>query len=202
MSQEGPASTEESLPSGQLYRLAWGFYLVLGLAGVIWIGARDGTISLALFFGPRWWLDLAAGAGVGLFLLAGWWGAAKVWSLARELEERIAQVLGSLDVSQAVALAVMSGFAEELFFRGAVQGSWGLGVATVLFAITHTGRERCFRLWTVFALISGLLFGALVVWSGTLLGAIAGHTLVNAVNLVRIAVRDEAAAEDPQGGEE
>jgi membrane protease YdiL (CAAX protease family) len=183
--------------------MAWTFYLVLGLAAVVWIGLRVGTIPLSLFLAPRgWWIDLGAGAAVGLALLALWAGAARLLPQARRLETEIGGVLGPLTAGEALALAVFSGFAEELFFRGAVQGAFagplvGWFWATVLFALLHTGPGPAFRLWGLFALVAGALFGALMVWRGNLLAPVAAHFLVNAVNLKRVsdaATRSGAAS--------
>lgn len=88
---------------------------------------------------------------------------------------------------------MLSGFAEELFFRGAVQGSWGFVWATLLFALMHTGPDRAFRLWTLFALLAGALFGGLMLWRGNLLAPVTAHFVVNAVNLRRIAVSEPPA---------
>jgi uncharacterized protein len=87
---------------------------------------------------------------------------------------------------------VLSGFAEELFFRGAVQGAIGWLPATLAFALLHTGPGRAFRLWTLFALLAGLLFGALMELRGNLLGPVVAHFLVNAVNLWRLASREDS----------
>jgi CAAX protease family protein len=177
---------------GRLYRTAWIFYLVLGLAGVGWIGWRRGPIPLSLFVDVHaWWLDLAGGLAVGGALLAVWAGAARLSPLARRLESEIGSVLGPLTVSEAVALAVFSGVAEELFFRGALQGAFsdpwaGWLWATVLFGLLHTGPGPAFRLWGVFAALAGALFGALMLWRGNLLGPITAHFLVNAINLKRV----------------
>ena len=89
--------------------------------------------------------------------------------------------------------ALLSGFAEELFFRGAVQGTWGVWVATALFAALHTGRERGLWVWTVFAAVAGLAFGGLTILTGNLLAAIVAHCIVNAVSLTRLARRGERA---------
>ena len=35
---------EAAPPPGQMYRMAWGFYLALAVGGVVWIGARTGEI--------------------------------------------------------------------------------------------------------------------------------------------------------------
>lgn len=162
----------------------------MALAGILWIGVRQGVIPLSLFVDPeRWWLDLGLGLGAGLLLLAVWWVAERVFPLAKELEARLASVLGPITVSEALGLALLSGFAEELFFRGAVQGTLGWAAATILFGLLHSGPGRAFRLWTVFALLAGLVLGGVMAWRGNLLGPVVGHFLVNAVNLRRLASR-------------
>jgi hypothetical protein len=190
-----PGSRDRSRDAPRLYGLAWFFYLLLAAGAVVWIGQREGTIVAALFVDPRrWWWDLALGAGSGLALLGLWELVGRRFEAARRFEALLRSVLGSLDASQAVGLALLSGFAEELFFRGAVQGAWGIWWATALFAVLHSGRERGLWVWTVFAAVAGLAFGGLVLWTGNLLGAIVAHVLVNAINLSRLARRREPAA--------
>jgi hypothetical protein len=167
---------------------------VLAIAGAVWLGlsgegARDG-ITLAQFVDPRtWWLDLLWGLGAGAALLALWLAGRRLLPIARELERAIAALLDGLSLPDALALALISGFAEELFFRGAVQGSWGIVAATVLFALLHTGPGRPFLLWTLFALVAGAVFGGLVLARGNLLAPVVAHVLVNAVNLARLVRR-------------
>ena len=178
------------LPPGRLYRFAWGLYLVLALAGLLWIGLRRGVIPLSLFVDRRGrWIDLGAGLAAGLLLLGAWWGAERTFPLARELEARLGEALGPITPAEAVALALLSGFAEELFFRGALQGTLGWVAATILFGLLHSGPGKAFRLWTLFALLAGGVLGLLMEWRGNLLGPVAGHFLVNAVNLRRLASR-------------
>ncbi|HVR27990.1 MAG TPA: hypothetical protein VMS86_00525, partial [Thermoanaerobaculia bacterium] len=99
---------------------------MLGVAAVLWIGLRQGRIEGSLFFDPRrWWIDAGLGVGCGLALLGLWEIVGRRLDAARRFEALLRGVLGSLDASQAVGLALLSGFAEELFFRGAVQGAWG-----------------------------------------------------------------------------
>lgn len=184
-----PSSPLTAAP-GRLYRFAWGLYLFLALAGVLWIGVQRGRIPLSLFVDVRgWWLDLGLGIGAGLLLLGLWWTAERAFPLARELEARLATLLGPLTPAEAVGLALLSGFAEELFFRGAVQGTLGWTAATFLFGLLHSGPGRAFRLWTLFAVLAGAVLGGVMVWRGNLLGPVVGHFLVNAVNLRRLASR-------------
>lgn len=190
------------LEPGRLYRFAWALYLGLALAASLWIGLRRGVIPLDLFFDARrWWLDLGLGIASGALLLAIWWGAGRVFALARDLEGQLALLLGSISTGEALALAVLSGFAEELFFRGAVQGAWGWLPASILFALLHSGPGRAFRFWTLFAGIAGALFGGLMAWRGNLLAPIVGHMLVNAVNLRRLAGPAGDSARLPRRGE-
>jgi membrane protease YdiL (CAAX protease family) len=173
---------------GRLYRLAWSLYLFMAVGGAVWIGWRLGVIPLSLFFDVRsWWLDLLLGIAAALLLLGAWMGAERAVPLARELDRQIMAALGPLQPGEAVALAVLSGFAEELFFRGAVQGAFGWLPATLAFAVLHSGPGKAFRLWTLFAAVAGLVFAGLTVWRGNLLAPIVGHFLVNAVNLGRLA---------------
>jgi membrane protease YdiL (CAAX protease family) len=188
-----PTSAPAPPAPGRLYRLAWGLYMALALAGAVWIGFREGVIPLRLFLDPRqWWLDLLLGLGAGLLLLGLWKGAERAFPLAQELENQLGAVLGPLGRSEVIALAVLSGFAEELFFRGAVQGAIGWLPATLAFALLHTGPGRAFRLWTLFALLAGLLFGGLMELRGNLLAPVVAHFLVNAVNLWRLASREDS----------
>ena len=180
------------LPPGRLYRMAWIFYLVLALAGCLWIGLRQGEIPLALFVDrERWWLDAGLGLAAGALLLGAWGAGRQLLPMARELEGALAGLLGALPTSEVLALAALSGFSEELFFRGAVQGAVegpaGLALATLLFALLHTGPGRAFKLWTAFAAVAGLVFGGLMLWRGNLLAPALAHALVNAVNLRRLA---------------
>jgi len=172
---------------GRLYRLAWGLYLVMAVGGALWIGARRGVIPLSLFLDTRaWWLDLLLGAGAALLLLGVWKGAERTVPLARELDRQLMAALGPLQPAEVVGLALLSGFAEELLFRGAVQSAFGWLPATVAFAVLHSGPGKAFRLWTLFAAVAGLLFAALVEWRGNLCAPITAHVLVNAVNLWRL----------------
>ncbi|HXT21249.1 MAG TPA: CPBP family intramembrane glutamic endopeptidase [Thermoanaerobaculia bacterium] len=176
--------------SGELFRLAAWVYLVLAIAGLAWIGWQRHGIPAALFLPapPRWWIDPLAGVAAAAALLLAWWAVHRL-PLARRLETTLRERLGPLTLAEAYGLALLSGIAEEVFFRGALQAAWGYAAATVLFALLHSGRGREMLLWTASALAAGVLLGALVLWRGTLFAAIVAHALVNAVQLRRLLVR-------------
>ena len=173
--------------TGELFRLAAWVYLVLAVGGLAWIGLQRDGIPAALFLPApsQPWLDPLAGAGAAALLLLAW-QAVRWLPIADRLEATLRQRLGRLGVGEAYGLALLSGVAEEVFFRGAVQGAWGFPVATLLFAALHSGRGREMLLWTASALVAGALLGALMLWRGTLLAPIVCHALVNAVQLRRL----------------
>lgn len=169
-----------------VYALAWGFYLVIAVVGLVWLGVRNGRLELALFLDPRGWpVDAAVGFATGALLAASWHLGCRFWSRARALESRLAELLGPLRADEAVTLAVISGIAEEVLFRGAILQAWGWIAATLLFALVHFG-GRAYRLWTVWALVAGLLLAFLVLWRGNLLPVILAHAVVNTAGLLRL----------------
>jgi len=141
-------------------------------------------------------LDALLGVAVGGALVGFWRVARQKLTSARDLERQLAELLGPLERSEIIALALLSGFAEELFFRGAVQGAWGWFPATVLFTLLHTGPGSAYRAWTAFAGVAGLALAGLMLWRGCLLAPMLAHVVVNAVNLDQL-VR-EGGSEPPQ----
>jgi hypothetical protein len=182
-----------SLPPRVLFRFGAGFYLLVAIGGLVWIGARHGKIPLRLFVDPeRWPLDLGLGVVLGLLLLAAWQGLRRRLAVARELEGHLASLVGSLSRSEAAGLSLLSGLAEELLFRGAIQPAWGFWPATLLFALLHTGRERALWLWTASAFVAGAVLGLAFAWTANLTAPVAAHTVVNAVQLSRLAGKHRA----------
>ncbi|MEO1083591.1 MAG: type II CAAX endopeptidase family protein [Acidobacteriota bacterium] len=183
----GPDADQGPPEAGRFYTAAWIFYLVLAVLGILWVGYSTGDISASLFIDPQlWWFDLLIGVGAGGVLLLGWTLLRNRSSDMRRVEAVMRETMGELDGSQIIAVALMSGFAEELFFRGAMQTSWGWPWALILFGILHTGPEPSFRMWTIFAFAAGGIFAAVTLWRGNLLAAIVAHVLVNGVNMWRL----------------
>lgn len=169
------------------YRLAWFFYLALAVSGIIWIGLSQGRLSLDLFMDrTTWWLDLLLGCTAGSALVLLWNASSKYWPTMRRLEEMLADNIGELDKAEAHSLALISGFSEELFFRGAMQLSLGCFWTTVIFTALHSGPQRSFLWWTFFALLAGTLFSALTLYRGNIFAAVVAHALINAVGLRRL----------------
>jgi membrane protease YdiL (CAAX protease family) len=182
---------DQQADRGSVFQWAWIFYLILAIAGGVWLGLRQGTIEMELFIAAGSWpVDLAIGLAVGGLLSGGWEIARRRVPQALIVEDHFAEILGPMTPSEALVLALLSAFAEEIFFRGAMQSAFGLLPAAALFTVLHLGPGREFRLWTAFAALAGLVLGGLMMWRGALLAPIAAHALVNGIGMARLAVKD------------
>ncbi len=175
------------MPRGALLRWGSWIYLALAIAAIVWLGLRAGAIPVTLFFDRgAWWIDLATGVLAATTIVGFWHLGLRALPSARALERTMQETIGPLSTSEIVTLAVLSGFAEELFFRGAVQSHWGVVPATILFALLHAGPGREFRLWSVFALFAGSVLGALMIWRGNLLAPAVAHVAINLFGFTRL----------------
>lgn len=83
-------------------------------------------------------------------------------------------------------LALLSGVAEEAFFRGLVQsllflklGAWAVVLQALLFALLHPAPRKAFA-YPLYTGAAGLLFGLVYLLTGSLLPGILAHVLHNA----------------------
>ena len=106
---------------------------------------------------------------------------------AKELEEEFRLLLYPLESREVVLLAVTSGIAEELFFRGIMQPVFGLYVTSLAFGLLHYPMNRRMVPWTVIAIILGFLLGVVYQATESLLVVILAHGLINYFELRKIA---------------
>ncbi len=112
------------------------------------------------------------------------------WAKALRVELR-ASVEGGRS-SELWLLAVASGVAEELLFRGALLPWIGLAASSLVFGAFHFVPTRTLAPWALWATLMGLLLGLVYEETGSLVGPIVAHAAINAVNLHRVARFDPA----------
>jgi membrane protease YdiL (CAAX protease family) len=160
----------------------------MAIAAILWMGVSRGGLSSEIVFDPGgWWIDAGLGLSAAAALLLLWQIGRYVIPTLTVVEEKLSEVFSFMPRSDLLALAIISGVAEELFFRGAVMGSWGLLVSSILFALLHSGPGKIFRFWTLYAFIAGLALGGITLYRGNLLAATIAHVLINGTQLNRIA---------------
>jgi membrane protease YdiL (CAAX protease family) len=86
----------------------------------------------------------------------------------------------------ALYLAVLTGFGEELLFRGAIQPFAGLLLTSALFGLLHMGQNGILSAWSVWAFLAGLLLGWMYDETASLWPPIIAHFCVNAVSILSL----------------
>jgi membrane protease YdiL (CAAX protease family) len=102
---------------------------------------------------------------------------------ARRLHLELRPFALGLDATGIVVLALLSALGEELLFRGLLQPWMGLVPQALLFGLVHQMPGPSRWIWVSWALVVGLALGALYEATGSLLGPIVAHAVVNGVNL-------------------
>ena len=195
-SEEEPSDAN---PAG-FVRAALIFYGVMGCAALFWRMSSPGESILhpAANVEPAFGVVAAIGLGALVGLLAV--GLSEVLTRFTALGESLADVLGEglagIGRADARLLALASGIADEMLFRGALQPAVGIFWASIVFGACHFLPRRELALWSVYAVGMGFAFGGLYEWTGQLLAPIAAHVVVNGINLPRLARRAEEGPPD------
>ena len=166
-------------PPRNIVRLSAAFYLPMMASGAFM--RPPGTIRVD---DPgRLLMGLAAALLIGLLVVGLSRFAARGTGWGRALHSEFHSVLGALDSRQILLLALLSGFGEELLFRGVLYPRLGLIGSALLFAVLHFPYRKTLIPWSVFALVLGVVLGVLTGASGSLWPAIFLHFFINYYNL-------------------
>jgi membrane protease YdiL (CAAX protease family) len=162
-------------------------YGLLAGLGWFWLRQRDRLDALgAMVVGRHAMLvEVSAGLLAGLALAGASALAGRRIGVIAGLEREQAKWLGRLRPETALALSLVSGPAEELFFRGATQDALGWIWAAVLFGAAHVG-PGAFWIWPILAAAVGLGFGAMVAAGFGLISVGIAHSVTNYLTLRRI----------------
>lgn len=209
-----PTEQQPPPPGGLSTGMAVVFYgILLALAwllGVWWLDLD--LVEWHDWWETPMWLDAGLGIALGVTTVIATRILEKTTEWARVLGEEFRKILGDLTPNQVFVFAVTSGVAEEVFFRGFLQQALteyvfgtetpgmilGLVVASLVFGLVHIGPDReKFLPWTIMALVLGVLFGVLYLYTGNILAPLIAHFTINFFNLLHIAGdRDDDGASD------
>ncbi|MEJ2188403.1 MAG: CPBP family glutamic-type intramembrane protease [Acidobacteriota bacterium] len=125
----------------------------------------------------------SAGYSVSIGVAMGATAAGLLWLVRRypaleQLERWQRKMVSGWSATDAIAVAVFSGLAEEALIRALLQPIIGLVPAALLFAVLHLVPDRRLWLWPVLALLLGLVLG-LAFRIGGYPAAAAAHLLIN-----------------------
>ena len=183
-------SPSQPSPAPPLSRasLVIGLYGAMALVGLL-IAAGRGNPDLYRLGSPDAWQLLAGpilGFAAGLSVVGLTRVATRHFQWARDLHGSFRDLLGPLTGHEMLILALASSIGEELLFRGALLPWMGLWLQAAVFALLHVGPGKRFLPWTISALVLGIAFGWLAMWTESLGAPIAAHFAINFLNLRHI----------------
>jgi CAAX protease family protein len=123
------------------------------------------------------------GLAFAILLVVGSRFSVQRYTWARRLHSELRPFASGLSGTGLVVLALLSSVGEELLFRSLLQPWMGLLPQALLFGLVHQLPGPSRWVWAGWAFLVGLTFGAMFAWTGSLLGPLTAHALVNALNL-------------------
>ena len=170
------------------------FYGAFLAVAVAWrVGLQGESLLVATAADQiRWLRDTGVGLGAGVLVIVASAELTARTRMGAALARALAAALGPLRTRECLVLALLSGVAEEAFFRGALQPRVGLVWASVIFALAHLVPRRELLPWSAFSLAAGFLLGGLYAATGNLVAPVVAHVAINAVNLRKLS-RDAVA---------
>jgi len=172
--------------------LRWGAaaYALLGILALLLVSFWRGGSPL---LHPEPWLVLEPetrhvysalwGLAFGGLLVVGTRVAVTRFAWARELHAALRPFASGMSSLAIVVIAMLSAFGEEMLFRGLLAPAIGVIPQALIFGVAHQIPGPSRWVWVLWATIVGLALGAMYQLTGSLVGPLAAHAIVNALNL-------------------
>jgi membrane protease YdiL (CAAX protease family) len=110
---------------------------------------------------------------------------------AQRLHAELRPVARDLTPGQILVVAGLSSLGEELLFRGLLVPLAGVVPAALIFGLAHQIKGPSRWVWTGWATVVGLALGGAFALTGSLIGPLLAHAIVNAANLSYLRDHDE-----------
>jgi len=143
--------------------------------------------------------SLALGLALALLVVALTRVLVRTQSWASALHEDLRPVARALGSDAVVPVALASAIGEEALFRGALVPAIGIVWSSLLFGALHQMRGRSRLTWVVFAMVVGVALAFVFRFTGSLIGPIVAHAVVNGANL-RFLLRHDTRRTPRLGG--
>jgi membrane protease YdiL (CAAX protease family) len=122
------------------------------------------------------------------------------WAWVRRLHLELRPIAKGLGSPTLVTVAVLSSIGEELFFRGFLLPLLGVVAQAAVFGLAHQMRGKSRWAWVGWATLVGLCLGAIFALTGSLLGPLVAHALINGYNLAFLRDHDPCRSRRNLGG--
>lgn len=188
--------------SAAALRVAGGYALLATVATALALALRDGLPWIH----PEPWcpsppavslvMSAVLGLAVATVLVAMTRMAVPRFEWARRLHCELRPVARDLTAGQILLVAGLSSLGEELLFRGLLTPTIGIIGSALLFGFAHQMKGPSRWVWVGWATVVGAGLGAIFTLTGSLVGPLLAHAIVNAVNLTYL--RDHDPMADPE----
>lgn len=110
------------------------------------------------------------------------------------IENSLLPLISELKAIDLVIIAVISGFCEEVFFRGVAQPQFGIVITSIAFGLFHDPSFKHFS-YVIVAFLYSILLGYLYQYTGNLWAPIFAHITHNMISLyiLRYRIKPPAA---------
>lgn len=180
-------------PETPIIRLAFWLYLPMIATGVF--TRSPGAFGILRPTQLALGMALALGTGAAVVLLSRWISRQTDWG--RNLRSEFHALLRGMNSRQVLYLALLSGFGEEILFRGVLQPRLGWLWASLMFGALHFPFRPILIPWSLFALAMGFVLAAFTEVFQNLWPAILLHFMINYLNLHDLGENQEAPPGDP-----
>jgi membrane protease YdiL (CAAX protease family) len=176
------------------------------------LGTLATALALAIRDGAPWvhpepWVPMTPALGHASSALLGLLFAAAIiattriavarFRWARRLHRELRPVARDLSAGHILMLAGLSSLGEELLFRGAFTPTFGIALSAALFGLAHQMKGPSRWVWAGWATGVGVGLGSIFALTGSLVGPLVAHAVVNAANLAYLRDHDPSD-EDPE----
>ncbi|HVU05554.1 MAG TPA: type II CAAX endopeptidase family protein [Polyangiaceae bacterium] len=179
--------------------LRWGAaaYAVLGILALVLADVLRGGSA---FVHPDPWLSLEPaarhvysvlwGLAFGGLVVVGTRSAVVRFAWARGLHSALRPFARTMSGGAMLVMAALSAFGEETLFRGLLEPWMGIVPQALLFGAVHQIPGPSRWVWVAWASAVGLALGCIFRLTGSLLGPLTAHALINALNLAFLKAYD------------
>jgi hypothetical protein len=178
--------------------VAAGYALLATLATALALALRDGVpwVYPDPWFPAAPVVALTSSAVLGLALAVAIIFLTRVavarFAWAQRLHAELRPVARDLGLGQILIVAGLSSLGEELLFRGLLVPWVGVIISAALFGLAHQIRGPSRWVWIGWATGMGAALGAIFAATGSLVGPLIAHAVINAVNLTYLRDHDPA----------
>lgn len=160
--------------------------------------AEDAWLRLSPLAAHAYGALLGVTFGLLVARLTPGWVSRSAW--AQKLQAELSPLARGLSPGAVLAVAGLSALGEELLFRALLLPLVGLVPQAALFGLAHQLPGRARWIWVLWASIMGLVLGVLYRTTGSLLGPILAHAVINALNLRYMQHHQVITTPRPLGG--